>query len=180
MPLALYTFGQFIKPADDTANDGFRALNDPVFATVDKAHGLIARSGYASDEGPGPWGEEVYPRFYEDRGDGWSPATLSLWHDIESVFAFTYDGLHAEALKRGREWFRSPDWPPLVLWWHRRKGTPTWSEGVERIEHLDDHGPSAHAFTFKSPFDEAGNAIKINRRRARELQALNASSAARR
>ncbi|WP_171181460.1 DUF3291 domain-containing protein [Ruegeria sp. HKCCD8929] len=175
MPLALYTFGQFIEPADDPSNDGFRALNDPVFAIADKAPGLIARSGYASDEGPSPWGKEVYPRFYEDRGDGWSPATLSLWHDIESLFAFTYFGLHAEALKRGREWFRSPNWPPLVLWWHSQRGNPTWSEGVERIEYLQDHGPSPYAFTFRAPFDEAGSSLKIDRVRVRELKSRNAS-----
>lgn len=169
LPLAVYTFGQFIEPADDPANDGFRELNDPVFATADKAPGLIARSGYASDEGPTPWGEEVYPRFYIDRGDGWSPATLSLWDDIESVFAFTYSGLHAEALRRGREWFKKPNWPPLVLWWHGQKGKPTWTEGVERIEHLYDYGPSPYAFTFQAPFDDMGNELKIDRFRIRQL-----------
>lgn len=50
MQLALYTFGIFRRPADHRVNDGFRALNDPVFASVDRAEGLIARSGYASDD----------------------------------------------------------------------------------------------------------------------------------
>lgn len=170
MPLALYTFGQFIEPADSAANDGFRDLNDPVFARVDRAEGLIARSGYASDPGPAPWGEEVYPRFYEDRGDGWSPATLSLWEDMESLFAFTYSGLHAHALGRGREWFRKPEWPPLVLWWHEDSGRPTWSTGVERLEHLHDHGPSPFAFTFKTPFDRRGHPTELDRDRVRSLR----------
>ena len=102
MALALYTFGQFLKPAQDAANDGFHALNDPVMASVDAAPGLIARSGYASDDGTAPWGPEIYPRFYRDRGDGWSPATLSLWTDLGAVAAFTYSGLHAAAMRQGR------------------------------------------------------------------------------
>ncbi|WP_371170306.1 DUF3291 domain-containing protein [Aliiroseovarius sp. 2305UL8-7] len=169
MPLALYTFGQFIESADSPANDGFRELNDPIFENVDDAPGLIDRSGYASDPGPDPWGEEVYPEFYEDRGDGWSPATLSLWQDMESLFAFTYFGLHAKALSRGREWFQKPRWPPLVLWWHQGDARPTWAHGVGRHQHLHVHGPTPKAFTFRQPFDENGAPTKIDRRRVQAI-----------
>jgi len=156
MALALYTFGQFLKPAEDGANDGFHALHDPVMASVDAAPGLIARSGYASDDGTAPWGAEVYPRFYRDRGDGWSPATLSLWTDLGAVAAFTYSGLHAKALRQGRAWFEKPHWPPLVLWWHPDPQPPTWAEGARRLEHLHDHGPTPAAFTLRTPFDPTG------------------------
>lgn len=171
MRLALYTFGQFIGRADDRSNDGFHAMNDPVFAAVDRAEGLIARSGYASDDGPEPWGAEIYPRFYRERGDGWSPATLSLWRDLESLFAFTYSGLHARAMSHGREWFQQPDWPPLVLWWHAGPAHPVWAEGAARLEHLHDHGPTPHAFTFKAPFDRAGEPTRIDPDRVRTLKA---------
>ncbi|MEM8973789.1 MAG: DUF3291 domain-containing protein [Pseudomonadota bacterium] len=83
--------------------------------------------------------------------------------------------MHAEALKRGREWFQRPNWPPLVLWWHEQCGNPTWSDGVARIEYLQDHGPSPCAFTFKEPFDEAGSAMKIDRFRVRKLKMRNQS-----
>lgn len=170
MALALYTFGMFSAPADDPANDGFREFNDPIFALVDKAEGLIARSGYASDLGPSPWGPEVYPRFYHETGDGWSPATLSLWTNMETLFSFTYFGLHAAALKRSREWFQKPQWPPLVMWWHNGEGYPTWADGVWRHEHLHDNGPSHTAFDFKQPFDEAGNPTKLDKARLNELR----------
>lgn len=169
MPLALYTFGQFIRPSDDSVNDGFHALNDPVLATVDEADGLIARSGYASDPGPAPWGEEVYPTFYKDKGDGWAPATLSLWADLESVFSFTYFGLHAAAMARGREWFQQPKWPPLVMWWHHAEARPIWAEGVARHKTLHEQGSTPSAFTFKAPFNQAGEAVKLDKAR---LQAM--------
>lgn len=153
----------FRRPSDDPANADFHRLNDPVLASVDRADGLIGRSGYASDMDGSSWGPETYPRFYRDNGDGWSPATLSLWTDLGAVFRFTYSGLHAAALRRGREWFVKPDWPPLVLWWHDGPDNPTWSEGVRRQEHLHDHGPTAEAFTFKEPFDARGMRVSLDK-----------------
>ena len=171
MPLALYTFGMFAKPANDPANAGFHHLNDPILASVSQAKGFIARSGYASD-GDGPsWGPEVYPRFYQETGDGWSPATLSLWEDMESLFAFTYFGLHAAAFKRGREWFQKPEWPPLVMWWHGETAYPIWAEGVRRHEHLHDNGPTPMAFNFKTAFDETGAPCVLDKTRIRALDA---------
>lgn len=167
MPLALYTFGVFARPADDPANDGFHDLNDLIFRTVDAAEGLIARSGYASDPGPASWGPEVYPNFYQERGDGWSPATLSLWTNLESLFSFVYFGLHGVALKRGREWFQKPNWPPYVLWWHEDLTHPTWAAAVRRHQQLHDLGPTRAAFDFKEPFDETGAPTRLDRARVR-------------
>ena len=169
MQLALYTFGMFLHPSEDPANDDFHTLNDLVFEQLDRADGLIARSGYASDPGPDPWGQEVYPKFYEERGDGFSPATLSLWTDMESLFSFTYFGLHAQALSRGREWFEKPKWPPLVLWWHDRSNYPHWAEGVAKLEQLNDNGPLPSAFTFNAPFDPDGAATKLNKIKLRAI-----------
>ena len=171
MALALYTFGMFLRPAEDPANAGFHALNDPVLAEVDRAEGLIARSGYASDLDGSSWGPEAYPRLYRERGDGWSPATLSLWSDLEAVLAFTYSGLHAAALRRGRQWFETPDWPPLVLWWHQGAGYPTWAEGVRRQEYLHDHGPSPEAFHFRQAFGADGAPLVPDPARIRLLRA---------
>ncbi len=171
MPLALYTFGLFRTPADDPANDGFYALNDLVFDEVDTAPGFIARSGYAMDDGTTPWGSEVYPPFYQERGDGWSPATLSLWEDLESILAFTYGGLHKTAVKRGSEWFQDGAWPPLVLWWHKTQpACPTWAEGVERYMRLHTHGPTATAFSFKTAFTLDGRPLQVDSQRVRALK----------
>lgn len=130
----------------------------------------MARSGYASDPGPASWVNEVYPELYRERGDGWSPAALSLWTDLESLFAFTDFGLHARALSRGREWFRPPEWPPLVVWWHEGNEYPSWSVGVLRHKHLHENGPSPYAFTFKTPFDQHGNPTKLDKSRVQKIR----------
>ena len=170
MPLALNTYGQFKERAEHPSNAGFHELNDPIFAVADQLPGLVARSGYASDEGPQPWGEEAYPRSHVERGDGWAPATLSLWAELEAVFGFVYFWLHAQALKRGHEWFQKGDWPPLTLWWHEGAGHPTWSDAVERHHHLQDNGATAYAFTFKEPFDREGQPTQIDSRRIKEMR----------
>jgi hypothetical protein len=160
--VALYTFGQFAKPSIDSSNDGFHQRNDPILALVDKAPGLVARSGYDGDPGPASWGTQVYPRFYMDNGDGYAPSTLSLWHDLESAMAFSYFGLHKEALSRGRDWFIKGDWPPYVLWWVVEGTHPTWADAIIRHEHLHDNGSTVFAFSFKSAFDARGSATQID------------------
>jgi hypothetical protein len=130
---------------------------------------MIARSGYECELGPASWGEQVYPRFYVEQGDGYSPSTLSVWRDLESLFAFTYFGLHSEALAKGREWFKKPEWPPYVLWWVKEGQYPTWAQGVERHEHLNDHGPTGFAFTFKTAFDSDGAEYNIDFAGAKQI-----------
>jgi len=165
-----------VERANHPSNDGFHARNDGVLAAIDRAAGLIARSGYMGDPGPRPWGQEVYPRFYVERGDGWSPATLSLWQDLESPMAAAYAGVHAEALAHGREWFQKPQWPPYVCWWVDRLHRPNWAEAVQRHEQLHDDGPSPQAFNFKQPFDAEGRETTIDRDRVKALARQNADA----
>ena len=167
--MALYTFGMFLEPSEHPVNDGFHERNDPILLDIEKAPGFLARSGYDGDPGPESWGEQVYPRFYVERGDGWSPSTLSLWSDMESMTAFCYFGLHAEALSRGQDWFQKPEWPPYVTWWIEPNRVPSWSEGVERHEYLHDHGPTPEAFNLKKPFDVSGLPTKTDRALVKQI-----------
>lgn len=171
--LALYTFGVFRVPADTPVNDGFRDRNDDVFAEVERCAGFVARSGYADEPGPDSWGLQVYPRFYVERGDGWSPSTLSLWETAEAAMAFSYGGRHAEAMRRARDWFDKPAFPPYALWWVEDGRVPTWSQAVERHEHLHDRGPSAFAFDFRAMHDPQGRPAAIDRDLVRRLKHMN-------
>ena len=99
---------------------------------------------------------------------------MSWWRDLESIWAYTYSGIHAEALAKGRTWFRKGDWPPLVMWWSEMR--PDWAEGVARHEQLHDHGASAHAFGFRQAFDVAGRPATPDRAQVREIAARNATN----
>lgn len=148
--LAIYNFGMFRGRSGDLANAGFHARHDPNMAAAECACGFIARSGYPGEPDPPSWGAQVFPRFFVDNGDGWAPSSLSLWADLASLRAFTYTGIHAEALKHANDWFVPKSWPPYVLWWVDGGHTPCWAEAVERHEFLHDNGPSPHAFDFRT------------------------------
>jgi len=167
--VAFFTFGIFREGAEHPKNRGFFARNDAVLRAAEKASGFIARSGAEDEPDRESWGAQVYPRFYVERGDGWTPAVLSLWHDLESVMAFSYSGLHGEALSLGRRWFKTPEWPPYVAWWVAENEVPIWADAAERHEYLHDHGPSAFAFNFKQPFDANGDETTIDRDRMKAL-----------
>jgi hypothetical protein len=171
--LALYTFGVFRAPANDAVNQGFHDRNDRNLIAVDLSEGFIARSGYDDEPGPESWGAQVFPRFYVERGDGWSPSTLSLWKDLASPMAFSYAGIHAETLRRGREWFLKPAWPPYALWWVEWDHTPTWTEAVKRHEFLHDHNASPFAFDFKTAFDQEDRSTIIDRDAVKRNTRLN-------
>jgi hypothetical protein len=121
-------------------------------------------------------GPTVFPRFIAGSGFDTAPSSLSLWTDIESLMAFSYAGVHADALKHVRHWNVKPSWPALVLWWVGASHRPDWSEAFKRFEHLADEGPTNKGFTFKRPFGADGAEIAIDRGRVRELAGRNAET----
>lgn len=170
--LAIYNFGLFVAPYENPEVEGFRFREPANFQAAEQAEGFLGRSGYAGEPGPRSWGPQVFPRFIEGSGFVTAPSTLSLWADLESLMAFTYNGVHADALKHAREWNVERRWPALVLWW--TEGKPDWAEAVERFEHLHDHGPGPKGFHFKEPHGPDGNRTTVDRTRVRELSARNA------
>jgi hypothetical protein len=77
---------------------------------------------------------------------------MSLWSDMASLADFAFRSGHVEIMRRRREWFDAMEEAYAVLWWVPHDHRPDPSEARKRLEHLRVHGPSAHAFTFKSPF----------------------------
>ncbi len=176
--LALYTFGQFVAPYESQQIKGFRDAEPHVLEKIENASGFLGRSGYDDEVDPPVWGEQVFPKYWQDNGDGWAPSTLSLWDSLEAALAACYHGLHGQALKRGREWNVKPDgWPNYVAWWVAGDHRPDWSEAVSRLEHLGDHGPSPTAFTFKTMFGPDGQAARIDTAEVKRLAAENAAAA---
>lgn len=172
--LAVYTFAQFRKRADDPSNDDFFENEPAIWAAMERAEGFIARSGYEDEPGPESWGEQVFPKYWEDNGDGWAPSTISLWQDLESALAAIYRGTHAEILRLGHLFVKdSDDYPPYVLWWVPMDQKPDWQDAIERHELLGDNGPSPEAFTFKTAFTPDGKPLTVDASRSREIAERN-------
>lgn len=172
--LAIYNFGLHVAPYDSPAVEGFRLREPANFEAATRAHGFIGRSGYDGEPGPASWGKQIFPRFIRGSGFATAPSSLSLWADIECLMAFSYSGVHANALKHARHWNVKQRWPALVLWWVEAGTLPEWRDGVWRLEQLHDEGASASAFTFKQPYAADGCATAIDRGKVREIANANA------
>jgi len=91
--------------------------------------------------------------------------TLSLWESLEAVAAYSYDGLHTEALARRADWFQRGSWPSYVAWWVPEHHVPRRTEGTERIDHLYTHGATPYAFSFREAFDAEAARVALDRSR---------------
>jgi len=171
--LAIYNFGIHVDAAESAVVRGF-ALREPMnFAAAERARGFVARSGYKGVPGPRSWGPLVFPRFLTEQSEGAAVSSLSLWRDIESLMAFTYTGVHADAIKHARHWNVVQAWPPMVLFWVPVGRRPDWQEGAKRLEMLFDNGSGPQCFTFREPFDPDGRPAEIDRALMKQLAAEN-------
>ena len=135
---------RFIQPKDDPANADFMAALDPVNALADEAPGFIWRlvgdGNDAVDIDPVP----DDPRF---------AVNMSVWDDVKSLGDYVYQNTeHLAVMRRRREWAEHMD-VYQTLWWVRVDHIPSVEEGLAKLEHLKQHGPTAEAFTFRQPFD---------------------------
>ncbi len=153
--IAFYTVGLLKHPYEHPELSGLWRAGSSVFGAAEASAGFLNQV---------PWDGVTAPEF-SPLGQTYPAQTLSVWVDLEAVFAFAYRGAHAQAMRRRKKWFLDGDeQPSYVAWWIEENQTPTWAEAVERHAHLYEHGPTAHAFTFKAPFDVSGNATQLRRR----------------
>jgi hypothetical protein len=61
-------------------------------------------------------------------------------------------------LAQRRQWFEKLAETYLVLWWVPAGTVPTVEDAKVRLEMLRRDGPTADAFTFRSPFPPPGRA----------------------
>jgi hypothetical protein len=80
---------------------------------------------------------------------------MSVWESMPALFDFVYKSNHRGFMVRRREWFAKPEGPYQVLWWVHKGHAPTVAEGLKRLGHLAEHGPTPYAFTFKTAFPES-------------------------
>lgn len=165
--LAFFTFGVMHAPVGTDVVQGFVDRIADVYAAADGSAGFFARSIRDVHTWEHSWGPMRLPQCAPpDLPMTQFAMTLSLWRDLESVAAFAYHGVHREALSHRAEWFRTGAWPAYAAWWVDGAHRPDWQEAIERIDRLHTQGASAHAFTFRQPFDPAGAPTRMRARSA--------------
>jgi Domain of unknown function (DUF3291) len=143
--LAQLNVGRLLEPLESPRIDGFVAALDPINALADADPGLIWR--LQTDGGNAT---SIRPT-----DDDLFLINMSVWRSLEALRAFTYTSAHVHVLRQRRSWFEQLAEAHMVLWWVPEGHTPTIQEALDRLDHLRRHGPTATAFTFRSPF-EAG------------------------
>ena len=119
----------------------FVALLDPVNALADDAPGFVWR--LQADDG-----NATSIRAFDDDV---MIVNMSVWESIDALAEFVYRSGHLDVMRRRREWFAQVR-THLVLWWIPAGEIPAVAEAQRRLEHLQAHGPTPHAFTFKARF----------------------------
>lgn len=176
--VAFMTVGMLHAPNWDARVQGFIERIQANYEAAEASDGFLDRSIRDESTGEHKWGLQPIPTPFQDiNHENRLPQTLSLWQDLESVFAFAYHGIHAEALNKRKEWFVKPEWPTYVAWWVEDDHIPSWEEAGQRYEIYYASGSSPEAFDFKRPFSPDGRPLQIDRQKVREKVALNIGSA---
>jgi hypothetical protein len=93
----------------------------------------------------------VFPRFIKGSGFDSAPSSLSIWQDIESLMAFAYAGVHAEALKNARNWNQKERLAAAGALVGRAGQRPDWEQAADKLEWLHDHGPARKPLPSSRP-----------------------------
>jgi heme-degrading monooxygenase HmoA len=87
-------------------------------------------------------------------GDPGIIVNMSVWENPQAFQNFVWNTLHKQFYARRDEWFGAMESNHMVMWWVPAGHTPTVAEAAERLEHLDKHGPTEHAFGWESLPDQ--------------------------
>ena len=77
-----------------------------------------------------------------------SAANLTVWESAEDLEHFVWNTVHKRFYNRKAEWFEAMKSHHFVMWNIEEGHRPTLQEAKERLDYLNEHGNSDHAFTW--------------------------------
>jgi hypothetical protein len=140
--IAQVNIGKIKAPLDDPQMAGFMGRLDEINALADRTPGFVWRLQTGE-------GNATYFRPYADDR---ILLNMSVWETVDALKNYVYKTVHAELLRHRHEWFEKFETTYLALWWVPAGHIPGIDEARKRLAHLDAHGPTEFAFTFKSVF----------------------------
>ena len=133
---------------DDPSMQSFVNRLDEINALADRSPGFVWRLKAPDGNAPA-----AYLRPFDDER---ILINMSVWESVEDLKNYVYKTAHAELLRDRKEWFEKFEGAFLAMWWVPAGHIPGIDEAKKRLKHLEEHGPSQFAFTFKTlqPPDE--------------------------
>jgi hypothetical protein len=142
--LAQVNIGRVKAPIEDPLMAGFVARLEEINALAECSPGFVWRLQT-------PEGNATYFRPYPH--DDSILINMSVWETVESLRHYVYKTAHAELLRRREAWFERFAGIYMALWWVPVGHRPGVDEATKRLAHLEKHGPTQFAFTFKKLFE---------------------------
>jgi Domain of unknown function (DUF3291) len=140
--LAQVNVSRLLAPLDSAQLADFVANLEPINALADAAPGFVWR--LKSDTGNAT-SIQVY-------ADPMIIVNMSVWESLDALREFAFGPAHAEIMRRRKEWFGPFGSSSTALWWLPAGQIPTPDEARQRLETLDQRGPTPDAFTFRQLF----------------------------
>jgi hypothetical protein len=140
--VAQVNIGRVRAQLEDPIMAGFVNRLDEINALADKTAGFVWRLQTTE-------GNATYLRPYDDDRMLFN---MSVWETVEALKQYVYRSTHAELLRQRHNWFEKIAGVYTALWWVPEKHIPSVDEAKKRLEHLEAHGPTQFAFTFKTVF----------------------------
>ena len=140
--IAQVNIGRARAPMESPIMEGFANRLAEINALADHAPGFVWRLQT-------PAGNATYLRPYDDDR---IMINMSVWESIEALKRYVYHTAHAELLRERHQWFEEFAGSYLALWWVPAGHIPGVDEAKKRLAHLERHGPTQFAFTFRTVF----------------------------
>jgi hypothetical protein len=144
--LAQVNIARAHEPLDSPVMAGFVARIEELNALADRSPGFVWRFQDGT-------GAATYVRPYDDKHILFN---MSVWQTIDHLREFAYRSAHAQVFRSRHDWFGPLGRPSVALWWIPIGHVPTVEEGMAKLAHLETHGPTQAAFTFKTTFSVEG------------------------
>jgi hypothetical protein len=129
-------------PLDHASMAEFVRRIDEINALAEGSPGFVWRLAT-------PAGNALYIRPYDDDRILFN---LSVWQSVEALHQFVYRTAHSELFANRHQWFERFGGATSALWWIPAGHIPDVAEAKQRLALLDQNGPTAQAFTFKTRF----------------------------
>jgi hypothetical protein len=140
--LAQCNIGRVRAPVDSPLLAGFAAALEPINALADRTPGFVWRLETED-------GDATAIRAFDD---DMLLINMSVWESIDALGDFVYRSAHRDVMRQRSQWFEKMAEAYLVLWWIPAGTRPTVADARARLDVLRRDGPTAVAFTFRSPF----------------------------
>ncbi len=140
--LAQCNIGRVRAPLVEPLMAGFVAGLEPINRLADSTPGFVWRLETED-------GDATAIRPFDD---DMLLINMSVWESVNALAEFVYRSAHRDVMRQRNQWFERMAGAYMVLWWIPAGTIPTVADAKERLDLLRRDGPTAEAFTFRTPF----------------------------